>query len=143
MYLEPFVRHFKEIGEAETRTIHILDESAEGIPKGEYALAESYCTDPKCDCRRVMLNVISKAEGHVASISFGFDPKGPMPGPFLDPINRQSAYAEELLQLVNDLVLSDADYVARLKRHYKMLKDKLAPSQSAGKWWKKKPRKLK
>jgi hypothetical protein len=143
MYLEPFVRHFKEIGEAETRTIHILDDNAQGIPKGEYALAESYCTDRKCDCRRVMLNVISRNEGHVASISFGFDPDGPMPGPFLDPINPQSAYAEEFLQLVKDLVLSDADYVARLKRHYKMLKDKLAHPQSAGKWWKKKPRRLK
>lgn len=32
MYLEPFVRNFKEIGEAETRTIHILDESVQGIP---------------------------------------------------------------------------------------------------------------
>ena len=143
MYLEPFVRHFKEIGEAETRTIHILDESPKGIPKGEYALLECYCTDRKCDCRRVMLNVISKDEGHVASISFGFDAHGPMPGPFLDPINRQSAYAEELLELVKDLVLSDAAYVARLERHYKMLKDKLAHPQSAGKWWRKKPRKLK
>jgi hypothetical protein len=143
MYLEPFVRHFKAIGEAETRTIHILDENSEGIPKGEYALAEFYCTDRRCDCRRVMLNVISKDEGHVASIGFGFDPNGPMHGPFLDPINRQSAYAEELLQLVKDLILSDADYIARLKRHYKMLKDKLAHPQSAGKWWKKKPRKLK
>jgi hypothetical protein len=143
MYLEPFVRHFKEIGEAETRTIHILDESPKGIPKGEYALVEFYCTDRKCDCRRVMLNVLSKEEGYVASISFGFDPSDPMPGPFLDPINRQSSYAEDLLQLVKDLVLSNADYVARLKRHYRMVKDKLEHSQSAGKWWKKKPRKLK
>ena len=142
MGLEPFVRYFKEIGEAETRTIHMLDESAEGIPKGEYALAEFYCTDRKCDCQRVMFNVISREEGHVASISFGFDPNGPMPGPYLDPINKQSSYAAELLQLVNDLVLSDANYVARLKRHYKMLKDKLAHPQSAEKWWKKKRRKL-
>ena len=142
MYLELFVWHFKEIGEAETRTIHILDESAQGIPKGEYALVESYCTDRKCDCQRVMLNVVSKDKGHVASISFGFDLKDPMSGPFLDPLNKQSPYAEDLLQLAKDLVLSDADYVARLKRHYTMMKDKLAHSQSAGKWWKKKPRKL-
>lgn len=142
MYLEPFVRYFKEIGEAETRTIHIIDEVAEGIPMGEYALFECYCADRKCDCQRVMLNVISKEEGHVASISFGFDPKEPMSGPFLDPLNKQSSYAEDLLQLVKDLVLSDAAYVARLKRHYKMFKDKLAHPQSAGKWWKKKPRKL-
>lgn len=143
MSLEPFVRHFKEIGEAETRTLHILAENPKGIPKGEYALAEFYCTDQKCDCRRVMLNAISKDEGHVASISFGFDSHGPLRGPFLDPINRQSSYAEKLLELVKDLVQSDVAYVARLERHYKMLKDKLAPSQSAGKWWKKKPRKLK
>ncbi len=142
MSLEPFVRYFKEIGEAETRTIYILDERSDSIPKGEYALAEFYCTDRKCDCRRVMLNVISKEKGHVASISFGFDPNGSMSGPFLDPINKQSSYAEDLLQLVKDLVLSDDAYVARLERHYKMFKDKLAHPQSAGKWWKKKPRKL-
>ena len=97
-----------------------------------------------------MLNVISKTEGPVAAISLGFDANGSMPGPFLDPINPQAPYAEELLHLVATLVLTDSKYVARLERHYNMMKDKLgrpAPSSerqgSEQPWWKRKRKKPK
>src|SRR4029077_17739795 len=94
---------------------------------GEYAFVEAYCTDPDCDCERVMLNVVEREQGIVATISYGFNPsktqawfKGP--NPFLDPLNRQSPYAEEILALFKEIVLDQA-YEERLKRHYGMVKE--------------------
>jgi len=96
------------------------------VPDGEYALIEFYCVDPDCHCRRVLLNVISKeAQGVVAAISFGFDPEGPAPGPFLDPINPKASYADEILVLVAG-ILSDEAYAARLERHYRQVRQAIA-----------------
>jgi hypothetical protein len=96
------------------------------VPDGEYALMEYYCIDPDCHCRRVLLNVMSKeTRGFVAAISFGFDPDGPAPGPFLDPINPRTDYADEILALVAG-ILSDEAYVARLGRHYRQVKQAVA-----------------
>ena len=126
VYLELFYQHFKEVAERETRNVTVQEGNPWGVPGDEYALVESYCTDPDCDCRRVMLNVLARRQGPAATISFGFDPDGPMPGPFLDPINPQGRYAEQILALVKQVVLADPAYVARLERHYRMVKEKLA-----------------
>src|SRR5262245_50158729 len=113
MGLQPFAYHFPEVAKKEIRSIHLSGKPVHGsqLPPGEYALFESYCTDSTCDCRRVMLNVCTEA-GEVAAISYGFDRNGPMPGPFLDPINPQSRHAEEILQMVTVLVLNDPEYLA-------------------------------
>ncbi len=123
MFLAPFVTLFPEQGEQETRVIntyrHVI------LPDDEYALVESYCTDPQCDCRRVMLTVLPKRQatrGIMASISFSFDPKKRMAVPFLDPVNPQSEYAETFLELVTGILENDPAYVARLERHYQQVK---------------------
>jgi uncharacterized protein YecA (UPF0149 family) len=71
-----------------------------------------------------MINVAEHGDpGHfLASISYAFDRDDPDPGPFLDPLNEQSVYAEKLMELVVDLTLSDPEYLARLERHYRMIK---------------------
>jgi hypothetical protein len=125
MYLEPFYKFFPDVADEETRTLFI--DEGPGIPAGEYVFVDAYCTDPDCDCQRVMLNVIERKRGIVATISYGFNPaKIPAyleePNPFLDPLNPQSEYAEELLALFQEVVLDD-EYEERLKRHYRMVKD--------------------
>jgi len=152
MYLDLFHRHFPQLAEDETRYITLEGGPSDRPPGGQYVLVESYCTDPTCDCRRVLLNVLKKDQGQVATIGFGFDRTGPMPGPYHDPLNPQAEYAEEVLDLVKSLCLSDAAYVARLERHYNLMKDKLgrpgtrrAASNAGAPWWKrkrKKPRRL-
>jgi hypothetical protein len=120
--LEPFVRLFPAQAMAETRVLTILRHDV--LPGDEYALVESFCTDRDCDCRRVMLNVAGRrqqARGFLASISFGFDRDNEFAGPFLDPLNPQSEYAEALLELVT-AVLADSAYVARLEAHYHQVK---------------------
>jgi hypothetical protein len=119
MYLVPFVQFFPEKAVAETRTITTRGHPR--LPDDEYALVEAYCPDPTCDCRRVMLNVLGRRQGHLASISFGFDRDQEMAGPFLDPLNPQSRYSDVLLDLVTQ-VLADPAYVARLESHYRQVK---------------------
>jgi hypothetical protein len=108
---------------AETRTITTHGDAA--LPDDDYALAEAYCGDPQCDCRRVMLNILGRRQGHVVTIrfgiSFGFDRDDEMAGPFLDPLNPQRAFAGVLLRLVTQ-VLADPAYVARLEAHYYQVK---------------------
>ena len=50
-----------------------------------------------------------------------------MQGPILNNGSPQSKYAPAFLQLVKDVVLSDPAYIARLKRHYQIFKEKVDP----------------
>jgi len=104
------------------------------IPDGTYGLLEFYCEKPGCDCRRVVLHVVREDTGlkSWASINFGWEPeafyvqwmsgnakaaKG-MAGASLDTLNPQTEHAPAFFAVVEDGVLTDADYVARLRRHY-------------------------
>jgi hypothetical protein len=123
--MEMFYHHFPKLADEETRFVNIIGQAPAGsIPAGSYALVEAYCTDPNCDCRRVLLNVVERDHGHVATISYGFDRDGPEPGPFLDPLNTQSPYAEELMEMIAKMTLHDPIYLARLERHYALMKEK-------------------
>jgi len=122
-YLVPFLQVEPDLAEKETR-IAALFAPREGIPPGTYALSESYCPDPDCDCRRVMINVVEKEHPtrYLAAISYGFDRDAEDAGPYLDPLNEQCPYAGALLRLVKEVALGDPDYVARLERHYARVK---------------------
>ena len=136
---EFFHKHFETIARAETRSMD-LPKDSDGVPAGSYGFVESYCTEPGCDCRRVLLFVLSKEEGLVGVIGFGFDRSEPMSGPFLDPLHPHAPYAPALLQITKELVLSDPAYVARLERHYRMVKEKIArgaKGERARHWWRK------
>ncbi len=121
-----FGKMFREIAEKETRVITTLDHPKLGSES--YALVDVYCVAPDCDCRRVMLNVIRDRDTrHLATINWAFD-EGEDQGPFLDRLNRQSELSDELLKLVKETVLVDKGYVARLERHYRMVKEAVADS---------------
>jgi hypothetical protein len=120
----PFYRVEPELAEQETRTITVV-RADDDLPEGTYGLIESYCPDPTCDCRRVMLNVARKEQierGFLATISYGFDRDKDLAGPFLDPLNPQSEYSEALLELVTVSTLRDRQYVQRLEDHYHLVK---------------------
>jgi len=120
----PFYTVEPELAERETRTITLVGTQGD-LPEGTYGLIESYCPDPTCDCRRVMLNIACEEQlerGHLATISYAFDRDDDMAGPFLDPLNPQSEYSEELLELVTTSVLNDQEYVDRLEEHYHVVK---------------------
>jgi hypothetical protein len=118
---------FPEVAERESRTAHVEPAGPEDtLLPGSYLFLELYCTDPECDCERALLSVVEKKRGIVATISYGFGPgrftKDDDPRDlFLDPLNPQSAIAEEMLSLFKEIVL-DEEYDQRLRRHYRMVK---------------------
>jgi hypothetical protein len=122
-YLVPFFQVEPDLAAKETRTA-ILFEPRDGIPAGSYGFIESYCPDPDCDCRRAMINVVEEKQPtqYLASIGYGFDRDGENAGPYLDLLNEQCPYAEALMRLVERVALSDAGYVARLERHYDLVR---------------------
>lgn len=119
MFLIPFVTLFPEQAKTETRTLMFRNHP--DLPDDNYGLIELYCSDPKCNCRRVMLNIHGERQGHLATISYAFDRDDEMAGPFLDPLNPQSQFATMLLSLVTQ-VLENPAYVARLEAHYYQVK---------------------
>ena len=132
MYLTPFHSLFPDLAAREVRTATVMNNP--DLPQDSYAFMELYCFELDCDCRRVLLNVISKqGNKHVATISHAFDePDDDAYVPaqtFLDPMNPQSRYAEALLELFVDVVLTDSRYRARLERHYHMVKEAVADPQ--------------
>ncbi|HUY92226.1 MAG TPA: hypothetical protein VMV10_26030 [Pirellulales bacterium] len=125
MPMHSFMSEFPELGQAECRVMVVV-RGDEGLPADRYALVEMYCNERGCDCRRVSLNVISETTGKtLCVISYGFDRDDPFSGPFIDPLNPRAKCADELLEMVDNLVLSDPKYVARLERHYRMFKEKV------------------
>jgi hypothetical protein len=141
MHLIPFHSVEPELAERETRRITVVTSQGD-VLEGAYNLVEFYCPDPDCDCRRVMLNVVSEEQvhrGYLASISYAFDRNDDMAGPFLDPLNPQSQYADELLELVTVSVLKDPEYLERLERHYELVKQAASdPGHSAYDWLRRK-----
>jgi len=117
------------------------------LPADEYGLFEAYCDDEDCDCRRVFFNVISRKRNDlVAVVAYGWESEAfykkwwggepdneikrlainEMRGLVLNSASPQSELAPAILKLVAHL-LEDSEYVARIKRHYQMFKEKVDP----------------
>ena len=145
MFFVPFHEYFPDVSKGETRELYIKKQPGTKL-LGGYGLLEMYCKDPDCDCRRVILNVVSEKElNTVAYINFGWESMAfyrkwygkddvetieELKGPSLNALSPQSKYAPELLQFIKEFVLKDKNYVNRLKRHYKMFKEKMRVENS-------------
>ncbi|NVN90709.1 MAG: hypothetical protein HXX11_08890 [Desulfuromonadales bacterium] len=103
------------------------------IPKGDYGFLELYCTDKGCDCRRVTIFVLNKKMEAKAVIGMGFDPDGPMPGPYLDDFHKQSPFADDLLQYFVDMINGEPDNLEMLHRHYREVRKKVEGKAYRGK----------
>jgi hypothetical protein len=111
----------------------------------EYAFLEHYCPDQSCDCRQVFFQVVAKNQpGRIfASINYGWEKESFYRKRFawdldaarqivrghLDPINEQSEFAAEFLELFKSVVL-DEPYRLRLRRHYRLLREAVARRES-------------
>jgi hypothetical protein len=129
MPLEPFSKFFPDVAQDELRAFYLGSNAAcddDDIPEGEYAFFEWYCTEPTCDCQRVMLYVVEKTRGIMAAITYAFDPDelDLMDGatnPMLDPARAPGPYSQRILGFFTERGLDD-EYIATLKKHYAMVK---------------------
>jgi len=136
-----FRNYFPEVADRETRSIAVLPGSGGGLPEGEYGFVELYCDERGCDCRRVLFSVIRRSHpGIQAVIAWGWEDLdfyakwfksdsaadiAELKGPVLNIGSPATELAPALLELVRDVLLKDPEYVERIKRHYKMFKDKV------------------
>ena len=134
-----FREYFKDIAEAETRSITIFEGHSSGLPPGSYGFVEFYCDQKNCDCRRVHLMVVADwANKPLAMIAYGWESPAyyakwmhyadkqmakEMSGVSLELLFDQTEYAAAAKKLCEDVLLADPTYVARLKRHYQMMRD--------------------
>ena len=136
----PFYEHFPELAKQETRTITLLKKSHSGLPAGEYAFTEMYCNEKECDCRRGFFYVILSRNDVAAVIAYGWESPEfyarwmgddspevieELKGPSLNMASPQSNLAPAILELLKKVVLPDAEYVKRIKRHYRMFRDRI------------------
>jgi hypothetical protein len=136
MAMVPLYRLIGKRAGAETRSVTVPAGGAYGLPGGSYGFVEFYCDDRKCDCRRVIFQVWredTKAKIW-ATITYGWDTPEyyarwsgcgagieaeEMASATLEPLSPQTELSGALLNLFREVLLEDADYVARLKRHYR------------------------
>ena len=142
MAYELFINKFGELARKETRSATVIANNSYGLPADEYGLLEAYCDDENCDCRRVFFNIASrKQEEIIAVVTYGWESESfyrkwfghgdpatvkmavkEMTGLGLNSASQQSKFAPAALELVR-VILQDKNYVARIKRHYKMFKE--------------------
>jgi len=126
----------REVAEAETRTITIFQNSEFNLPPGHYSFIEMFCNDPGCDCRRCFFSVHADWSSEpLACIGFGWESpefytqwmgddelSDMLAGADLEPMQRQSEHAPEILRLFKKVLLPNRDYVERVKRHYILMR---------------------
>lgn len=138
-----FFEFYPDVAENETRVLTLLGRSEYGLPPDEYAFIEMFCDEPGCDCRRVFFHVQSEKHGNVATIAYGWESRefyvkwfgrndkstiDELVGPFLNLASPQSKYANALLNVVKEILLTDRAYVDRIKKHYSMVRKKINAS---------------
>ena len=128
MSMEPFFSLCPQVAVSETRTITVWGNRQ--LPEGEYGFIELYCVDLECDCRRVLIQVMTPTSGAKvwATINYGWESleyykewshgvDDDCRGPLLDPVNPQSPYAKTLLEFFKEM-LKDRTYADRFAKHY-------------------------
>ena len=142
MAMVSFSSEFPDVALNEARCI--IAKEMRDIPNGEYIFLDSYCDDPDCDCRRVIINIISKdAPGNIlATINYGWESvefykeflysddeeeARLAAAATLDFLNFQSDLAPAFLEIFKDTLTQS--YVKTLKSHYEMFKKAIKQKQ--------------
>lgn len=147
MAMQGYFDIFPDKTRTELRTATIENCNADDpLPGGTFFFTEYFCTDPKCDCQRVLVKVfLAESEAahpdEVATISYSWNPhnddvwtivNSDVPNPFLDPFHRQAPCASKLLDLWITMIERDKAYASRIQRHYDEIRAEVG--QTAEKW---------
>lgn len=146
MYFASFHTKFPILTLKESLILDVGPNSYKSIPKGRYVFWESYCTNNKCDCRKVILNVTDKENPGktLATIDYGWesakfygkwlhgdnDTGKEMEGASLEVFGRQQTeHSRDFLELFNDYLKDNKDFVKVFMNHYKLFKDSVSPEE--------------
>ena len=131
-----FDTYFPEIAEKETRCIQIFNDLE--LAGDQFILMELFCDEPQCDCRRVMLNVISaNRRKPVAIINFGWEKEifytnwfgkydkeilHELKGPSINTFSQRTEITDKIFERVK-VTLEDGFYVKRIIEHYVLFRE--------------------
>lgn len=141
-----FFEEFPELVSSEFRNVFISDNGADyPIPPGNYAFLELFCQDIDCDCRNVMIAVISSdPPKRWAVLRYGWESKRfykkwfsgdnelaqHFPGVFLDTgMSPRNAMSQAFLTLFKQMIRNDPGYAKRIEVHYDLFKEKIQAKQ--------------
>lgn len=141
----PFYKCFPEIALEETYIFTIPKNDAK-VPEGDYFLIENYCPGKKCDCRKVIINIVPKENNSLilASIGYGWESlsfyqkwaygdkelAGQMEGTHVEPACIQSKHTHFFLEQLNLTIIKDKSFTETIKRHYRLFKNILEKLKS-------------
>lgn len=124
---------------AKHETQNIIISEGESIPADEYALLEAYCDEENCDCRRVFFHVMSKkTKNKIACITHGWENTAfyikwmgsndlidTLHGTSLEMQSPPCKFADDLVDLIDEVLKTDLDYLERIKNHYRLFREKI------------------
>ena len=130
--LKAFHEFYPDVAEKENRVFWA--EGRDPRTREPYQIIEYFCADPKCECNRVVLGVADREKmerGTFLSVGFAFDRNDPEPGPYIDPLNPLTLEGQSLYPIIEEMLKTDLSYIARLKRHYDLVKRKIKSEKGA------------
>jgi len=123
----------------QVRSIVLSD--SPGLPDGEYRFIDFYCTDKNCDCRKTIIH-IHHNDRHVSTVSYGWE----NPQFYVKWMGRDDEVAREMSGLSIDFAspdqidrravlplmahLLDEGWLARIKNHYRMVREEANPPEN-------------
>ena len=141
MPFQSFHDLFPDVAERETRTITVLPGSNLGLPPGQYAFPEMFCNEKGCDCRRVFFMVLASfSKEEQAVVAWGWEDikfyrrwlkhgdredARELQGPVLNLGSPETDLAPAILELARNVLLKDVAFTDRVRRHYRMFRDKV------------------
>lgn len=129
MIFSSFYDEFPDLIRTEVRCVEFSNNSADSkslIPDGHYEFFEYYCTDINCDCKKVIINVISYDPNKSwVSIHYGWGSDKYMSGFQLDPRSTNNPISKEFLELYKEMIRRDKRYAARIEKHYSQFKERM------------------
>lgn len=143
MYFIPFPYKDENGEPLKLRQIIVLQNGLD-LPPDTYVFVENFCIDKNCDCRKVMINAISKSNKKIlGTFTYGWEElkyytkwlfgdkklAREFKGPSLELGGIQSEYAKNLIAKFKMLV-EDERYRERIKKHYHLFKKSLKEIQN-------------
>lgn len=140
MQFKSFFDEFPHLLQTELATGSIYqNDYLKYIPAGNYAFVEMFCAEPACDCRRVLIRVISINPNKAWTVlNYGWDSDeyykswfasdslayGLGSGVSLGKI-MQEPLEQEFLDIFKRVIQHDKAYTARIEQHYYQFKEKM------------------
>lgn len=140
MQFSSFFDKFPDLIASEFRNIFAMEGMYKYIPEGNYGFVELFCDKSNCDCRTVMIQImtVEPIRKIWAVLRYGWEPRKfyrdwmgdknelteHMPGAFIDVMQSPNDLAaQEFLSVFMHMIKNDKQYAKRIETHYQMHKD--------------------